>query len=214
MDDAGPIRDDAGSAPSEAEEAARVEAWLRARPRFLAERPGLYLALEPPRRVHGEGLADHMAAMIEAQRRRADAATEFARASLDFGARAQRAVLALIGAPDPCEAIAEDWPALLGLDAAHVACEGPPARHRRRIPPGTAARLMPVGRDSVVRDEPDPDPDLHGESAALVARDALLRLPGPRLVVLACRDPRLLPARGVAPHLLFLSRAAAQALAA
>ena len=37
---------------------AAVEAFLRANPGFLAERPGLYRALSPPERVHGEALAD------------------------------------------------------------------------------------------------------------------------------------------------------------
>ncbi|MGH7115569.1 MAG: hypothetical protein ACREE9_13865, partial [Stellaceae bacterium] len=51
----------------------QVVAFLRARPRFLAERPDLYRVLAPPRRVHGEQLADHMAAMIEAGREHASA---------------------------------------------------------------------------------------------------------------------------------------------
>ncbi|MFC7608648.1 hypothetical protein [Teichococcus aestuarii] len=57
-----------------------VAAWLRAHPGFLAEQPELYRLLAPPRRVHGEELADHMAAMLSAERaasrEMADAARE------------------------------------------------------------------------------------------------------------------------------------------
>ena len=53
-----------------------VAAFLRAHPEFLAERPELYRALTPPRRVHGEALADHMAAMLIAEREYAGAMAE------------------------------------------------------------------------------------------------------------------------------------------
>ena len=49
-----------------------VEAFLRANPAWLAEHPELCRVLEPPVRMHGEGLADHMAAMLRVQRERAD----------------------------------------------------------------------------------------------------------------------------------------------
>ena len=53
-------------------EAASVEAFLRANPAWLAEHPELYGVLEPPARLHGDGVADHMAAMLRIQRERAD----------------------------------------------------------------------------------------------------------------------------------------------
>ncbi|NCY24472.1 MAG: DUF484 family protein [Alphaproteobacteria bacterium] len=52
----------------QAVDAQSVEAWLRDHPDFLAQRPDLYLELEPPQRVHGERMADHMAAMLAAAR--------------------------------------------------------------------------------------------------------------------------------------------------
>ena len=48
------------------EQAALVAAFLRANPGWLAEHPELYQVLAPPLRVHGEGLADHMAAITGA----------------------------------------------------------------------------------------------------------------------------------------------------
>ncbi|MBX9593368.1 MAG: hypothetical protein K2X46_03320, partial [Roseomonas sp.] len=50
--------------------AEEVAAFLRDHPDFLAQRPDLYRNLVPPRRVHGENLADHMAAMVAAERAR------------------------------------------------------------------------------------------------------------------------------------------------
>ncbi len=52
----------------DAAESDLVAAFLRAHPAWLAEHPELYRLLAPPRRVHGEALADHMAAMLRAER--------------------------------------------------------------------------------------------------------------------------------------------------
>ncbi|WP_048863433.1 hypothetical protein, partial [Acidisphaera rubrifaciens] len=51
-------------------DAEAVAAFLRAHPEFLAERSDLYRVLAPPVRVHGDVLADHMAAMLRAERAR------------------------------------------------------------------------------------------------------------------------------------------------
>jgi hypothetical protein len=53
-------------------EAAFVEAFLRANPGWLAAHSDLYGVLEPPARLHGDGVADHMAAMLRMHRERAD----------------------------------------------------------------------------------------------------------------------------------------------
>ncbi len=202
---------------AEREEAERVAAWLARRPRFLAERPSLFRALEPPRRVHGERLADHMAAMLAAERR---AVLDAARAARGAGAlmgRVQRAVLALVGAPrDPAGSVAAAWPALLGLESVALLREGAPSRHWRDLAPGATRRLLPPGHDRRLREARDvPAAELatlHGEAAALVSREALLRLPGRRLLVLGARDPALLPRRGSGAALGFLAAAAAAAL--
>ncbi|MBN8896757.1 MAG: hypothetical protein J0H35_01010, partial [Rhodospirillales bacterium] len=78
-----------------------MAAFLRENPNWLAENPTLYCVLAPPERVHGEALADHMAAMIRAERAHAAAMTERAdgvlaagRAAASLAGRVQEAVLA------------------------------------------------------------------------------------------------------------------------
>ncbi len=103
--------------------------------------------LEPPRRLHGAVLADHMAAMIaqaRAQARRlsaqADSVLAAGRATASLTARVQEAVLALMRATDPAECVATELPALLGIDSATICAEdhrpgaAPPARWHRRAP--------------------------------------------------------------------------------
>jgi len=195
--------------------AEQVAAWLRANPDFLAERPELYRLLTPPRRIHGEELADHMAAMIAAERAATQDIAASMRAGGGFAYRAQQAVLALIAAPDAAEAVVQEWPALLGLDHCTLADEGTAARHRLTLPAGTIARLLPAGRDTALRDTPDDTPLLHGEAAPLVARDALARLPlpgPPAMVVLGARDAAALPGNAAA-SLRFLAGALAARLA-
>lgn len=203
--------------PAEAEQ---VEAFLRARPRFLAERPELYRALLPPRRVHGEPLADHMAAMLQAERRHAAAMAERAdgvlaagRAAAGIAGRVQFAVLALIATNDLEECIGHELPSVLGLDAAALCLEAD-RRLCRRLAPGTVARLL-NGRDVAFRDHPDDAAMLHAEAARLARRDALVRVPwhgAPALLALVSRDDAPLdPAQG-SGALAFLGRAVGAAL--
>ena len=49
-------------------DAGDVAAFLRANPGWLSEHPELYRVLHPPRRLHGEAMADHMAAMLTLER--------------------------------------------------------------------------------------------------------------------------------------------------
>lgn len=201
--------------------AEEVAAFLRANPGFLAERPELYRALMPPRRVHGEALADHMAAMLSAERafagamaERADGVLAAGRAAAGMAQRVQEAVLALIRSRDPVDCITGDLPALLAVDAASLCVEAlwP---HARFLPHGEVARLM--GGRAVVFDAGDAADGarLHGEAAHLARHSALLRLPGegpPALVALAARDAASLdPAQGLG-SLAFLARAIAAAL--
>jgi hypothetical protein len=62
-----------------------VAAFLRAHPGFLAENVELYRVLTPPERVHGEVLADHMAAMVRAERAQSVALAERADGVLAAG---------------------------------------------------------------------------------------------------------------------------------
>jgi uncharacterized protein YigA (DUF484 family) len=194
-------------------DAAFVEAFLRANPAWLAERPELYAVLAPPARVHGDGLADHMAAMLRVQRERADGVLAAGRAAAGVAGRVQDAVLALLRSADPADCVSGEMPAILAVDAAHLCIE---AVHPgvRPLPEGTVSRLL-NGRQVVFRDAPPDARLLHAEAAGLALHDALVRVPGqgpPALVALLARNPEVLdPAQGTGP-LAFLGRAVAAAL--
>jgi uncharacterized protein len=194
-------------------EAAFVEAFLRANPGWLSARPELYRALDPPVRVYGDGLADHMAAMLRLQRDRADGLLAAGRATAGLAGRVQDAVVALLRSSDPADCVSGEMPGILGLDAAHLCLEAdlPGAR---QLPDGTVAGLL-QGRQVVFRDAPADAWLLHAEAAGLARHDALVRVPGegaPALLALLARDRHLLdPAQGTGP-LSFLGRAVAAAL--
>lgn len=206
-----------------------VAAFLRANPSWLADNPDLYLLLAPPVRVHGESLADHMAAMVRAARAQAaersaeaDGVVTAGRAAAGLAARVHEAVLALMRAPDPADCVATELPGLLAVDAAALCAEldadAPLVSWRfqarlRVVPRGTVAALF-GGRVVVFRDRPADAALLHAEAALLARHDALVqvRLAGaPALLALASRDGAVLPAYG-AGALAFLGRAVAAAL--
>lgn len=199
---------------------AEVAAFLRAHPRFLAENPDLYRFLAPPERVYGEQMADHMVAMIRAERihaaamaERADDVLAAGRAAAGLAARVQEAVLALIGAASATDCVAAEFPALLAVDAAGVCAEAP-LEGARLVPEGTVARLL-GGRTVLFRAEGSDARLLHAEAAPLAGYDALVRIPGegpPALLALVARDRAALdPAQGTGA-LAFLGRALAAAL--
>jgi uncharacterized protein YigA (DUF484 family) len=214
----------AGAAGSELPSAAAVAAFLRAHPEFLAEHPDLYRTLDPPRRVHGERMADHMAAMLAAERRRVrgleadmDAALNAERAGNGLTIRVRLAVLALMRCGDVPEAVTQEMPALLGIETCTLLSEAPDRRGVVRLQRGAAARLLPAGRDAAVRPAPTDAELIHQEAALLVKRDALVRVPvwtgHPTLLALGARDANALPAKQSTANLAFLGRAVAAALA-
>ena len=146
-----------------------VAAFLRANPGFLAERPELYGALTPPDRRHG-GVADHMAAMVRAGRHEVARVLEAGRDRQGLGARVGEAVLALLRTTAPLDCVAEEWPALLAMESVRLLAEGEPRRHLVTLRDGEAARLLPAGR--VLVRAASGCARLHGEAAALVAREA------------------------------------------
>jgi len=201
-------------------EHASVEAFLRANPNWLAERPWLYRLLSPPARVHGEELADHMAAMVHAERAHAAAMTAQAhsvlaagRAAAGLSARVQEAVLALLRSPDAADCVAHEMPGILGVDAVHLCIEGL-YPGMRPLPQGTVARVL-EGRQVLFREVATDTRRLHAEAAGLAEHDALAVVPGegpPALLALLARNPKTLePAQG-AGALAFLGRAVAAAL--
>lgn len=172
------------------EEAAAVEVFLHANPDFLAARPQLYAVLTPPRRVHGEAVADHMAAMIQAGRQEWRGLLEAGRTRGAFAAKVAEAVLALIASTDAQDCLRHEWPARLGLES---------------------CRLVPAitGPALAVRDVAVASAALHGEAAPLITREALLRL-GEETLVLGARDAADLP--NEPESLTFLARALGAAL--
>ncbi len=210
------------TAPSRVESvgAQDVAAYLRAHPGFLADHPELYRVLTPPARVHGEAMADHMAAMLRAERahaaamaERADGVLAAGRAAAGLASRVQTAVLALLRSANPIDCVFSEMAALLGIDAAALCVEGHMAG-ARPIPVGTVGRLM-ASRTVMFRDAVTDTRLLHGEAAGLARRDALVRVPGEgpaALLALASRDRAALdPVQG-AGALGFLGRAIAAAL--
>jgi uncharacterized protein len=194
---------------------ALVEAFLRAHPGWLADHPDLYRILTPPSRVHGEVLADHMAAMVRAERvhaeamaARADSVLAAGRAAAGLAQRVQAAVLALIAADEPTDCITNEFPSILAIDAAGL-CAEDHVPGARALPVGLVAGLLD-GRDVAFRVDPDDAVLLHAEAARLARHDALVRVPWsgpPALLSLVTRDPATLhPAQG-AGALAFLGRA-------
>jgi uncharacterized protein YigA (DUF484 family) len=201
-------------------DAVLVEAFLRANPGWLADHPELYRVLAPPSRVHGEALADHMAAMVRAERlyaaamaARADSVLAAGRAAAGLAQRVQAAVLALIAANEPDDCITNEFPGILAIDAAGLCAEAA-VTGARLLPAGSVARLLD-GRDVAFRVDPDDALLLHAEAARLARFDALVRVPWqgtPALLSLVTRDRASLdPAQG-AGALAFLGRAVAAAL--
>ena len=201
-------------------DAAFVAAFLRAHPRWLAENPELYRILSPPQRVHGEQLADHMAAMVHAERTHAAAMSERAdfvlaagRAAAGLTARVQEAVLALLRSSDPIDCIGGEMPGILAVDAVHL-CSEVPVPGTRALPEGTVTRLLD-GRQVLFRDIATDARLLHAEAAGLAGHDVLVLIPGQgpaALLALLARDPGALDPSQGAGALAFLGRAIAAAL--
>ncbi len=199
----------------DADEEAAVVRFLADRPDFLARHPSLYLTLAPPARVHGERLADHMAALLGAARRQnallADGVRR-RREDASFGVRVEAALLGVIRSVDPLEWMGTELGPTLGIDSAAI-CLEVPHRATGLLAPGEAARLL-AGRDIRFRPDPGEAAAIHGETAPLVRRDVLVRLRpgcGAGLLALGSRDDAL-PGPGAERALSLLARAVEAAL--
>ncbi|MBV8915584.1 MAG: hypothetical protein JOZ05_21425 [Acetobacteraceae bacterium] len=188
-----------------------VAAYLRANPGWLAAHPDLYAVLDPPRRLHGEAFADHMAAMLEQARRHGTGAAAGRRAADGFTQRVQDAVVALMRATDAVWCLHHDLPGLLRIESVHL-CAEIEFEGARPVPAGTIDAQL--GQRCAVVREAARDALLHGEAAPLARQEALLRVPlaaGPALLALASRDADGLEGAGT-QALAFLGQAAAAAL--
>ncbi len=142
--------------------------FLELQPDFLARHPSLYLTLLPPARVHGDRLADHMAAMLAAARRQnlqLQDSVRRRRAGRSLSERVEMALLGLIRASDPLDWLDHELAGTLGVDAAHL-----------RFLPSEETRRLLGGRDIVFRETVTDGGALHGAAASLVRRDVLVRV--------------------------------------
>jgi len=188
-----------------------IAAFLRANPGWLAAHPELYAVLDPPRRLHGEAMADHMVAIIDQARRHGSDAAAGRRAAEEFTRRVQDAVLALMRAPDPAWCLQNDVPGLLRVESVRLSAESP-LPGAALLKAGTIETLLGQ-RCALVRDG-GRDTGLHGEAAPLTVREALVRVPlagSPALLAVAARDAVALEGAST-PTLAFLGHAAAAAL--
>jgi uncharacterized protein YigA (DUF484 family) len=179
-----------------------VASFLRANPDWLASHPEVYRSLRPPTRVHGEVLADHMAAMVFRERQHAAKMAELTEAVLAAGraatammARVPQAVVALVTSEDLAECLAVELPHILEVDAVCLC-------RRDGLAPldGHVARLerLLAHRDVLFRVSPDDALALYSEAAGLARHDVLIRLPSVGVLGLACRyslESRLHPPR-------------------
>jgi len=188
-----------------------IAAYLRANPGWLAAHPELYAVLDPPRRVHGEAVADHMAAMLEQARRHGTGAAAGRRAADGFMQLVQDAVLALMRTTDAVWCLQHDLPGLLRVEAVRLCVEAE-LEGAHLVPAGTVESALGA-RCALVRGAVR-NPVLHGEAAALARQEGLLRVPlsaGPAMLALASRDADGLEGAGT-QALAFLGQAAAAAI--
>jgi hypothetical protein len=201
----------------------QVADWLRANPGWLARSPALYAQLDPPPRVHGERVADHMQARLAAAAareaallRQIEALLAAGRANMAAAARIQRAVLALLAAREPIAAVA-GLAELLGVESVALCAERPAPPGFRSLADGAVALLIPPGREAVLRLAPAGDAALHAEAAGLIGSEALLRLDlgpaaRPALLALGAREADAFQPGQATDLLQFLAAAVAAAL--
>lgn len=167
--------------------------------------------LEPPRRLHGEAIADHMAAMLDQARRHGIGAAAGRRAADGFTHRVHDAVLALMRAADPVWCMQHDVPGLLCIESVRV-CAEHPVPGAALVAAGTVTATLEQ-RGAVIRDAVWGH-GLHGEATQLARREAFVRVPlagGPALLALAARDGVGLDGAST-PALAFLGQALAATL--
>jgi uncharacterized protein YigA (DUF484 family) len=191
-----PLKPDPADLPDLAMPAAeRVEAYLRRHPEFLAQRPDLMDVLAPPRRDHGDNVADWQAFLIERLRGEAVQARDEAdqlvartRRDRSLQDRVHAGALAMIGAVDLdhlVEIVTSDLAILLGVDvvtlAVETTCPGGQAQvicGVRCVVGGTIERLMEDDHDVIARSPALADEGLFMGASTLVQSEILARFGG------------------------------------
>lgn len=173
--------------------AQQVIEYLRRHPDFLLRHAALLDTQVAPARHEGDRVLDLQHFMVERLRRdiarlRADQDDLLAnsRDNLSTQERVHRAVLALLAAESfehLIEAVTTDLAVWLDVDVATLCVEAaddtiPRARIEgvQVLAPGTIDAILAPGREVVLRDDVQGDPEIFGEAAPLVRSDALIRL--------------------------------------
>jgi uncharacterized protein YigA (DUF484 family) len=181
------------AAPRQRLTAQQVIEYLRQHPDFLMRHASLLDTQLAPARHNGDRVLDLQHFMVERLRRdlarlRADQDDLLAnsRDNLTTQERVHRAVLALLAAESfehLIEAVTTDLAVWLDVDVATLCVEAaddtiPRARIEgvQVLAPGTIDEILAPGREVVLRDDVEGDPEIFGEAAALVRSDALIRL--------------------------------------
>lgn len=170
----------------------QVEAFLRANPGFLAERPDLISILTPPSRWDGGAVVDLQSVMVQRLREESrdlrDAANlliSTTRSNMIVQTRTHAAILALIGADNferLAHIICRDFPLLLDVDAVSLCFESadgtqPDYPEVRWVARGSIDAAM--GRNDQIQhrllEDVHDDGQVFGEAAGLVQSAALAR---------------------------------------
>jgi len=172
---------------------ARVAAYLREHPDFLARHPDVMRALLAPEKDLGEGVADFQAAMIGQLRgelarlkARQDEIVLTSRANLNTQGRVHECVLAILGAKSfeqAIQIITTDFAVTLDLDVVTLCVETEadavvPARTPglRVLSPGAVDATLGESRKVVLHADVSGDPEVFGGGASLVRSAAYIRL--------------------------------------
>ncbi len=220
-----------GGAPTDGLTDARVAAYLRENPDFLARHGELLDVLQPPARDRGEGVVDLQQFMVERLRQEVarlresrDDLLHTGRLNASAQSRVHEGALALLAARSfehLIETATTDLTVILDLDAVticveqHADCTARPRiRGVHQLEAGTVDAVLGPRRSHVFLSGIDGHPAIFGPAAGLVQSAALLRLEissttPPALLALGSRAPdHFDPSQG-GELLLFLARALA-----
>jgi uncharacterized protein YigA (DUF484 family) len=166
----------------------QVVEYLRAHPDLLARRPELLAKMTPPSRFSGGPVVDLQHYMIgrlsdelESMRGCAEHLITTSRSNMSIQSRTHEAVLAILNAGDVeglLRVVAEDVPALLGVDIAIIAFEMDGRPHPATMPvlkDGQVDDSLGSG-DVMLRSASTSEPAIFGGAASLVRSFALARL--------------------------------------
>lgn len=178
------------AAPTPLPSPEEVEAFLRAHPGFLAERPALLADILPPRDL-GDNVVDlqvhalrRLRAEMDDLRGGAEELIVNARNNLSVQNSTLDAALALLAADSFDELVrvtSDELPLILRVDLVTLCFEpGLPkgaAIYVQEMPKGSVDRLIGANTTLRLRPRADGDDMLYGAGAGLVRSDALVRLP-------------------------------------